>query len=184
MPSATIDACCLIDLLASGHAEAVLRACGYAWHVPVAVQSEVQFVRQPDATARSKFIAVPVDLTPLISAGVLTVCQPDDPPELDPFTQYATLFRSDGEAMCLALAGSRGWLIATDDKKAIRIGQQVGLSVLSSPQLVKIWADTAHPDQPTLVKALRDIEVLAQFRPNSTMPECRWWLDQLPGSSS
>jgi hypothetical protein len=179
MPSVTMDACCLIDLLASGHAEAVLRSCGYAWHLPVAVQGEVQFVRQPDATDPSAFIAVPVDLTPLTSTGVLTVCQPDNPLELDLFTQYATLFRSDGEAMCLALAESRGWLIATDDKKAIRIGQQVGLSVLSSPQLVKMWADTAHPDQPTLVKALRDIEVLAQFRPNSTMPECQWWLDQL-----
>ncbi len=181
MPSATIDACCLIDLLASGHAAAVLRCCGYTWHLPVAVQGEVQFVRQSDPTDPNKFIAVPVDVTPLISAGVLTVCQPDDPPELDLFTQYATLFRSDGEAMCLALAESRGWLIATDDKKAIRIGQQVGLSVLSSPQLVKMWADTAHPDQPTLVKTLRDIELLAQFRPNATMPECQWWLDQLAG---
>ena len=179
MPSATIDACCLIDLLASGHAEAVLRACGYVWYLPVAVRGEVQFVRQTDPTDPGKFSVVPVDLTPLISAGVLRMCQPDDLPELDRFTQYATLFRSDGEAMCMALAESRGWLIATDDKKAIRIGQQSGLTVLSSPQLVKTWADNAHPDQPTLVKALQDIEVLAQFRPNSTMPACQWWLDQL-----
>jgi hypothetical protein len=88
------------------------------------------------------------------------------------------LFRSDGEAMCLAVAESRGWLIATDDKKAIRVGQQAGLTVLSSPQLLKMWADHAHPDQPTLVKALKDIELFAHFRPSSTMPECQWWLDQ------
>lgn len=179
MPSATIDACCLIDLLASGHAEPVLRACGHAWHLPVAVRGEVRFVRQPDPTDPAKVITVAVDLTPLISAGVLTVCQPDVQPELDLFTQYAALFRSDGEAMCLALAESRGWLIATDDKKAIRIGQQAGLSVISSPQLIKMWADIAHPHQPTLVKALKDIELFAQFRPNPTMPECQWWLDQL-----
>ena len=37
MPSIIIDACCLFDLLASGHSEAILRACGYAWHLPVAV---------------------------------------------------------------------------------------------------------------------------------------------------
>lgn len=179
MPSATIDTCCLIDLLASGRAETILRACGLAWHLPLAVQAEVQFVRQPNPTDPSKFISVAVDLTPLISAGVLTVCQPDVQPELDLFTRYATLFRSDGEAMCLALAESRGWFIATDDKKAIRIGQQMGLNVISSPQLIKMWADNAQPDRPTLVKALKDIELFAQFRPNSTMPECQWWLDQL-----
>ncbi len=178
MPSATIDTCCLIDLLASGHAEAILRACGHAWHLPAAVQVELRFVRQPDPADASKFISIPVDLTGLISAGVLTVCQPDIQTELDLFTQYATMFRSDGEAMCLALAESRGWLIATDDRRAIRIGQQGGLIVLSSPQLVKMWADKDHPDQPTLVKALKDIELLAQFRPNALMPECQWWLDQ------
>lgn len=179
MPSASIDACCLIDLLASGQAEAVLRACGHAWHLPVAVRGEVQFVRQPDPADPTKFITVPVDLTPLISAGVLTSCQPDVQSELDLFTQYAVQFRSDGEAMCLALAQSRGWLVATDDKKAVRIGQQAGLTVLSSPQLLKMWADSAHPDQPTLVKAIKDIELRAQFCPNPTMPECQWWIDRL-----
>jgi hypothetical protein len=179
MASATIDACCLIDLLASGHAEAVLRTCGHAWHLPVAVRGEVRFVRQPDPADPTKFITVPVDLTPLISVGVLTSCQPDVQSELDLFTQYAVLFRSDGEAMCLALAQSRGWLVATDDKKAIRIGQQAGLTVLSSPQLLKMWADSAQPDQPTLVKALKDIEILAQFCPNPTMQEYQWWIDRL-----
>lgn len=178
MHPATIDTCCLIDLLASGHAEAILRACGYNWHLPIAVRGELQFVRQFDPIDPSKFISVPVNLNPMISAGVLTVCQPDDQAELDLFTRYAVLFRSDGEAMCLALAESRGWLIATDDKKAIRIGQQAGLTVLSSPQLLKSWADATKPEQPTLVQALRNIEILAQFRPNAEIPDCQWWLDQ------
>ncbi len=182
MAAAIIDTCCLIDLLASGHAEGVLRACGHAWHLSVAVQSEVQFIRHLDPANSTKFILVPVDLTALISAGVLTVCQPDVQAELDLFVQYATQFRSDGEAMCLALAESRGWIVATDDKKAIRIGQQVRLTVLSSPQLLKMWAEITQPDQPTLVKALKDIELFAQFRPNSAMPDCQWWLDQLSKS--
>lgn len=179
MPSATIDACCLIDLLASGHAEAILLACGHVWQLPVAVQGEVQFVRQLDPADSSKFVPVPVDLTNLISNGVLTLCQPELQAEVDLFTRYATLFRSDGEAMCLAMAESRGWQIATDDRKAIRIGQLAKLTVLSSPQLVKLWADKAAPDQSTLVKALKDIELLAQFRPNESMSEYHWWLNQI-----
>jgi hypothetical protein len=79
--------------------------------------------------------------------------------------------------MCLALAESRGWLVAADDRRAIRIGQQAGLTVVSSPQLLNTWANAVHPDQATLVKALKDIELLAQFRPNASMPNCKWWLD-------
>ncbi len=61
---AVIDACCLIDLLASGQAEAILRATGHAWHLPAAVQAEVQYVRQYDPAQPGTFLSVPVDLTP------------------------------------------------------------------------------------------------------------------------
>lgn len=178
MASAIIDACCLIDVLASRHAESILRSCGHAWHVPIAVQGEVQFIRQPHPTDRSKFVTVPVDLSGLISARVLTLCQPANQPELDLFIQYAARFGSDGEAMCMALAENRGWLIATDDKEAISVAQRSGLIVVSCPQLLKIWSDTLAADAATVVKALTDIELYARFRPNQAMPECQWWLDQ------
>jgi hypothetical protein len=179
MPSVVIDACCLIDVLASGHAEAILRAAGHAWHIPTAVQAEVQYVRQPDPAQPGQIIIVPADLKPLLGAGALTVCQPASQQELDRFTQYATQFRSDGEAMCLALAECRGWPVATDDRKAIRIAQQAGLTVLSCPELVKAWADASQTDQATLTKVLQDIQLLAHFRPNPSLPEYHWWVDQL-----
>ena len=79
--------------------------------------------------------------------------------------------------MCLALAERRGWLVATDDRKAIRVARQAGLTVVSCPELVKAWADATRPDQATLVQILKDIQTLAQFRPNLTMPEAAWWLE-------
>jgi hypothetical protein len=179
MPSADIDACCLIDLLASGHAEAILQACGYTWHLPVSVQTEVLYIRRPDPDQAGKLVLVEADLGPFISSGALILCQPDNDQELDRFTQYATQFRSDGEAMCVALAESRGWTIATDDRKAIRIAQQAGLTVLSCPQLIKTWADHARPSNEVLVKTLNDIELLAQFRPNPSLPEYQWWVDNV-----
>lgn len=179
MTPATIDACSLIDLLASGHAEAVLRANGNAWRLPVAVRDEVRFVRKPDPADPRKLTLEPVDLTPLVSAGVLALCQPDVEAEIDLFVQYAALFRSDGEAMCLALAEARGWSIVTDDRKAIRIGREAGLNVLSSPQLLRTWAEKKNPDPATVAKALKDIERFAQFRPNPTMQDSQWWLDGL-----
>ena len=43
--------------------------------------------------------------------------------------------------MCIAIAEQRGWTVATDDRKAIRVAQQAGLTVVSCPELVKRWAD-------------------------------------------
>ena len=40
-------------------------------------------------------------------------------------------------------------------------------------------ADAAGPDQSALNKVLQDIQVLAQFKPNSTMREFQWWIDEL-----
>jgi hypothetical protein len=182
MPAAAIDACCLIDLLASGHAEAILRAGGFAWQLPSAVQGEVRYLRQHDPKQPGRVLKVPADLSGLISSGVLTVCAPKNQKELDRYTHYATVFRSDGESMCLALAERRGWVVATDDRKAIRVARQVGLTVVSCPELVKAWAAAVRPDSPTLVQTLRDIQVLAQFKPNPSMPEHGWWAAQLAAS--
>lgn len=178
-PHCVIDACCLIDLLATGHVEAILRAAGLDWHLPSAVEGEVQHVRQHDLTQPGQFLKVAVDLTPLKTSGVLPVCAPGDQTEQDRFVHYAAQFRSDGEAMCIAVAEQRGWVVATDDRKAIRVAQQAGLTVVSCPELVKRWADATKPDQATLHKVLQDIQVLAQFKPNSSMPEYQWWVDEL-----
>ena len=154
MPSAAIDACCMFDLLASGHAEAVLQASAFTWQLPSAVQGEVQYVRQHDPAQPGKFVKVPADLSGLISSEVLTVCSPKTKQELDRYIHYAAVFRSDGEAMCLALAERRGWVVATDDRKAIRVAQQAGLTVASCPELVKAWADAAAPRQRRVAEGL------------------------------
>jgi hypothetical protein len=183
MPDAAVDACCLIDLLASGESEEILRASGFTWHLPEAVQAEVTYCRQHDPAQPGLTITVPANLSPMIDSGLLTVCSPQTSQELDQFTQYASIFRSDGEAMCLAIAAERKWVVATDDRKAIRIARQTGLSVVSCPELVKLWADATAPVQAELNRVLREIQVLAQFRPNRTMPECQWWFDQLSKSN-
>jgi hypothetical protein len=183
MPLAAIDACCLFDLLASGNAEVILRAAGYTWQLPSAAQGEAQYRRQYDPAQPGQVIKVPVDLSGFISSGVLTICDPENQQELDRYTHYATVFRSDGESMCLALAEQRGWVVATDDRKAIRVAQQAGLAVISCPELVKKWADATGPNQAVLHKVLQDIQILAQFKPNPSMPECQWWVDELAKTS-
>jgi hypothetical protein len=183
MPNAAIDACCLIDLLASGHVDAILKAAGIDWYLPSAVQGEVLHVRQYDLAKPGQFRKEDVDLAPLIGSGLLKLCGPNDQHEQDRFVHYAVQFRSDGEAMCIALAERRGWALATDDRKAVRVAQQAGLTVLNCPELVKRWADAVRPDHATMRKVLRDIEALAQFKPNPVMPEYQWWIDELAKST-
>ncbi len=179
---AIIDASCLIDLLVSGHFEAILRGNRYAWHVPSAVQAEIQYLRRHDPAKPGVFVNEPADQTPYFASGLLTACQPDSPQEQARFTHYAAQFRSDGNAMFLAIAESRGWSLATDDRKAIRVAGQAGLTVISCPELVKTWASATRPDNATLVQALIGIQTLAQFRPDAAMPESAWWFKQISSS--
>jgi len=179
---AVIDACCLIDLLASGRPGEILKAAGFAWHLPAAVQGEVRYVRRYDPAEEGAFINETADLGPYVASGLLTVCQPDDTQEQARFVQYAAQFRSDGEAMCLALAESRGWTVATDDRKAIRVAAGAGLTVISCPQLVKAWVDATRPDRAAIAQVLTDIETLAQFRPGAVMPGSAWWYQHRPAT--
>jgi hypothetical protein len=130
---AVIDASCLIDLLVSGLAEEILRANAFIWNLPIAGKDEVRYIRRYDASQPGALINEPADLGPHLTSGLLTPCQPDDPPEEARFVHYAAHFRSDGEAMCLALAESRGWTVATDDRKAILIAAGAGQPVISCP---------------------------------------------------
>jgi hypothetical protein len=88
------------------------------------------------------------------------------------------MVRSDGEAMCLAIAEQRQWFVATDDRKAIRVAQRAGLTVVRCPELVKAWADATGPAKAALERTLQSIRVLLQFRANPTMPASQWWFDQ------
>src|SRR5205823_14654092 len=76
MSGAGIDACCLIDLLATGQVEAILRAAGFDWHLPTAVEGEVRYVRQHDPVQPGQFVLAPVDLSRLKALGVLQGCAP------------------------------------------------------------------------------------------------------------
>jgi hypothetical protein len=179
MADAVIDACCLIDLLSSGIVGPILRAGEHTWHVPSAVRAEVQFIRQPDPNDPGVLVSIPADLTGLIAAGTLIDCGVETDEEASLYVHYASIFRSDGESMCLAVAKHRGWAMATDDRRAIRFARDAGLSVVSTPELVKSWADASKAGRDEIRQVLNNIELFARFRPNPSMPECRWWTKHL-----
>ena len=172
--SRIIDACCTINLYAAGNMLTLLPALGTEWHITENVITETQYIRKVDPDDPTKLVKDLIDLRPALDAGVLRSCTATED-ELASFVELAVLL-DDGEAMCLAIAQSRGWRLATDDRKARRIAKERGVSLLSTPELVKQWATTTAADEAEVSRTLVNIQTYARFRPNSSLPEVDWWL--------
>jgi predicted nucleic acid-binding protein len=172
MDDVIVDACCLINLCAAGDRHDLLKAAGGRWYLPSVVRAEAMFLRveQPDGTV----IQEPVDLLPFMESGVLTECHPEPGLELDLHVVLASRI-DDGEAMALAIAKTRGWIVSTDDRKARRLANDLGVSVWTTPQIMKRWAEVTKSPQDVVRSRLLRIEQRARFFPASADPLCKWW---------
>ncbi|MBL9164646.1 MAG: hypothetical protein JNL18_18100 [Planctomycetaceae bacterium] len=174
MPERIIDACCLINLYASGSAAEILAASGGVYYVSDEVRGEALTTRRPDPLDPPKLQTQPIDLTAGLQAGWLNACSLEGSEEFDAYLEFAQQL-DDGEASCLAIAKARQWKVATDDRKAIRICSEHGIQVITTPELVKRWAEKSKPTDIRAVIA--NIERFASFRPGRTHPLHPWWLE-------
>ena len=168
-----VDACCTINLYAAGNLLTLLPALGAEWYITEIVVRESGFIRKADPDDPTKFVKEPIDLKPALDAAILHTCTATDD-ELALFVELAALL-DDGEAMCLAIAQSRGWTLATDDRKARRIARERGVFLLSTPELLKQWATITAAHVGDVARVLHNIQTFARFQPNSSLPEVDWW---------
>ncbi len=174
-----VDACCTINLYAAGNLTTLLPAIGAEWYVAEKVVTEMLYVRRPDPDDESKLVKEPINLRPALDAGVLRSCTVSED-ELDLFVELAALM-DDGEAMCLAVAQSRGWTLATDDRKARRIAGERGVPVLTTAEIVKNWADATAAGDAAIAAIVQNIQRFARFVPHRTMPLHEWWVQLASG---
>jgi hypothetical protein len=170
-----LDACVLINLLASGETEGILRAAARDSLICTVVASESIYLRPDDP----KTPLEPIDLNPLIDSGLLTVCHVEGDDEAELYVDYSGAL-DDGEAMSLAIALSRGFVLATDERKARRLfleatGDQARL--VSTSELIRQWADTERVAAERLKAALLEIEKRARYRPPVAGDNYDWWSD-------
>ena len=172
MDDIVVDACCLINLCAAGELPEQLSLVGGKWYVPTAVSAESLYlhIEQADGTIDKS----PLDLQPFIDDGVLMSCTAEPGEELDLYVDLATRL-DDGEAMALAIAKTRSWTFSTDDRKAKRVAGELSVAVLTTPEIMKRWADTASAGAEELREALRRIEQRASFFPSASDPLQGWW---------
>ena len=181
MPARIIDACCLINLYASGKPIEVIRAFGGDFFIPRQVRNEALMIRKRDEEDGTNYVSEPIDLSKALGAGDICECQVEERIENDYFVRYA-MELDDGEAACMAIAKCRGWAIATDDRKAIRLAKSEEVGVVTTPELVYRWAKIAKPKDSEVAQALRNIELFARFRLGESAAHYRWWM-QLVGRS-
>jgi len=174
MDDVVIDACCLVNLYAAGDLRTRLLVHGRKWCIPSVVLRESLYIHQVQADGTTVKIAI--EIQSLIDDGSVHSCDATDGAELDLFVDFAAKI-DDGEAMALAIAKSRGWTVATDDRKAIRLAEEHSVSVLTTPDLMKSWADSTDAAPEELRLALERIEKLATFSPSSRHPLHKWWND-------
>jgi len=198
MQDVALEACCLINLCAAGvilrpsasspakarrSTKASARATshpgfGLNLHIPSRVTAETLYIMQPDEEDQTKLVKQPVDLQGYIAAGLLAPCDFQDEAEIELFVQMAAQL-GDGEAACFAIAKQRGWVLATDDRCARRFAADAALAVITTPELVKLWAETTQASDEEIAAVLRNIQRFAYFTPRANSPEYAWWISCL-----
>lgn len=173
-----LDACCLINLFASGRMEAVLGLLPYRFGTSELVADrEVLSIRGAPATddEPERIALAPRDLEGL-GFAVLPVASEEEQAE---FVRFAAEL-DDGEASVCALAMVHGGGVATDDRKALRIlgrfGNEVStLWTIQTPELLFQWAQRSGASAAEIREVLRMVADRGSFYPRPGAPRYDWW---------
>jgi hypothetical protein len=181
MSDVAIDACCLLNLIAAGNilpkideGEPVLIGFPHELHVPDIVEGEALYVYQPDEDEPETLVKRNLDIRGMIDACVLQGCTLQSGDESELFVRLAVRL-DDGEAACLAIAKSRSWTLATDDRVARRLSSELAVATLSTAELVKTWAEESKASDEECRVSLTNIQRFARFIPRVESPESKWW---------
>jgi predicted nucleic acid-binding protein len=171
-----LDACCIINLYASGQMGNILKSIPKSVTVAAYVHAkEVMRIHGgPNGDITQKYERI--DLQPFINSGLLTIVSPETEAENLAFVNFATAL-DDGEAITGAIALHRNWSIATDDRKATSFFTQnmPHIQTISTPELIKYWVDTTHPPVEVLCTALQQVRTRARYEPDKRHKLYSWW---------
>jgi predicted nucleic acid-binding protein len=167
------DASVLINLVASGAAGEILSGCGMEFKVCPDVIREVKVLRDRETGKEHS-----IDLEPFFTAGTLERIEPQTDSEFELLIDYAGLLGAgDGEAMCFALAESRGHPIAIDDERAIRRAKKRNptFKTLGTLEILILWQARNGIADERMGELLQSIFRLARFRPAVSHPHYAYW---------
>lgn len=176
MSETVVDACCVINICAVDDHRQWLPKLGLSWQVPSAVCAEAMYLNDTDENGAP--VKRPINLQELVDSGIFALCRPEMDREKQRYIELVGEL-DDGEAMALAIAKCRGWLLATDDRKARRLAGPLNVAVITTPDIIKLWIDKTSPSDRQIEAALRVIRDRACFLPARSMPLYDWWMSHL-----
>ncbi len=171
-----LDACVLINLVASDEIENIFSAAESEFRICEVVMKESYYLRSDDLQEES---VEAIQLDSLVNSEMLGVCAVETEVEEALYVNYAGQV-DDGEAMSIAIAEARGYAFATDDRKARRIFLEATGStdrLISTSELVRKWAEREAIPAERLRSALLGISARATFIPRRIDPNFQWWVD-------
>jgi len=190
MTDVAVDACCLINLLAADclntgplrqtqeSPRSEVSTLGLKLHIPSIVASETLYLLQPDEADSSNLVKLPIDISRHFNFGIFHRCEILNGNETAYFVGFANKL-DDGEAACMAVAKNRSWHLATDDRLAAKLAGQVGVTVLTTAEILKRWAVNTNAPRHEIEAALRRVRRFAKFIPRPGASEASWWLSHL-----
>ena len=209
IPGQVWDTSSLLNLVATGRAEEILRVFGCPAYIERVVyrgdgvrRGEVldtartskpryaSFTKRRDFQMRSVYLRplpeenrpgeqIPVDLSPLFASGMLTETELDEA-ERALFVAYAAEI-DDGEARSAAVAVHRGLWLMTDDRPCVNLMASLPVPpiVMTTPDWVKEWVDHAGISLEALAETLRRIHHCANYHARRNHPLRDWWNSHL-----
>ncbi len=162
-----LDADVLMNLVASGHASEVAGALSCHALLCPRPRAEALYLRLESGGQEE------ISLGPMLRDGTLVPAEMS-PDEIEMYVELASVI-DDGEAQALAVAAVRNLRLVTDDRKARREAGARKVVILSTPELMRNWADVTKANDNRLATALRNIETRASYRPSAQHPLREWW---------
>jgi predicted nucleic acid-binding protein len=171
-----LDACCLINLVATDQIQEILKALPYDCATSrLVVSTEVISVGGAAAmsAATEREILAPSYLESLEALRILDFSSEGD---LGRFIQFAAEL-DDGEASICALALAHGGAVATDDRKTLRLLERKHpqVAVVQTSELLYEWAELEGLREEEIGKVLQSVYRRGRFYPRRDVPRFDWW---------
>jgi hypothetical protein len=183
-----LDACSCISLAASDRIEVILQSVPrIVYLAEYVLNREIKCLHNPATNLDD----IPVDLTPCISAGLLTIVTPTEDESLevfelvDVFKEHKSARKSkatfpekdSGEVVSGAIAKARKLTLVTDDKDAISILCQppYNIRVIPTLSLIHHWSEQNKIPHSEMKEVLYRIKVHGRYVPGPDHPFMPWW---------
>lgn len=172
-----LDACCVMNLYASGRMEEIIASIAETITIAVYVMKVETLTVYTVSKTTALNERETIDLNPLIAKGLLVAVDLRSNKETATFVELTTYRLDDGEAITMAIAVNRNWAVATDDRRAKHVlnMRHESIQTISTPEIIKHWQENRKPKADILRQTIIDIERKANFLLGSRHPLYEWW---------